>query len=164
MTSTSIDKRERVRGNILPAMLVLLGALTLLALGTTQSSLLELMMSSNELYRLRAFAAAEAGIAAAQAALASTAAARLPDARTRIPIPGMSDDNYDFTVRDGGEDARFFELSDGQRRARHFTIAATGRSLRSAQARVERGVRAIQDASGTLLSIESEFWLRKDVD
>lgn len=145
-------------------MLVLLGALTLLALGATQSSLLELMMSSNELYRLRAFAAAEAGIAAAQAELASSTLARLPDARTRIAIPGMSGDNYDFTVRHGGEDARLFELSGGQRRARHVTITATGRSLRSAQARVERGVRVVQDATDTVLTIETEFWLRNDVD
>ena len=145
-------------------MLLLLGALTLLALGATQSSLLEVMMSSNEFYRLRAFAAAETGIAAAEAELASTAARRLPEARTRVPIPGMTGDSYDFTVRDGGEDTRFAELSGGQRRARHITIAATGRSLRSAQARVERGVRVVQDASGTVLTIETEFWLRNDAD
>lgn len=145
-------------------MLVLLGALTLLTLGATQSSLLELMMSSNEFYRLRAFAAAEAGVAAALVNLSSTAPARLPDAHTRIAIPGMSGDSYDFTVRDGGDDARFFELSGGQRRARHITIAATGRSLRGAQARVERGVRLVQDATGNVLAIETEFWLRNDVD
>lgn len=152
------------RGSVLPVVLILLGALLLVALGATQSSLLELTMSGNELYRLRALTAAESAIADAQAALAAAAPDTLPAARSGVAVPATAGDNYDFSLRDGGDDARLQQLSAGARRGRHVTIAATGRSLRGAQVKIECGVRVVRDAAGTLLAVEREFWLRRDVD
>ncbi len=151
-------------GSVLPVVLILLGALLLVALGATQSSLLELTMGGNELYRLRAFTAAEAAIADAQAALAAAPPDSLPAARSAVAIAGMPGDDYDFSLRDGGDDARLLQLSAGARRGRHYTIAATGRSLRGAQVRIDYGVRVVRDAAGALQAVEREFWLRRDID
>lgn len=154
----------RPRGSVLPMVLILLGALLMLALGATQSSLLELSMSGNELYRLRAFAAAEAALVQAQAALALAPPDTLPAAAEDNPLPGMAGDRYGFALRDGGEDARLAELSNGARRGRHITVTATGYSLRGAQVRLECGLRVVRDTTGALLAIEREYWLRRDID
>lgn len=151
-------------GTVLPVMLILLGALMLLALGATQSSLLELTMSGHEMHRLRAFAAAETALAEAQAALAAAAPDTLPAGTGDMAAPGNAGDSHGYTLRDGGEDARLAELSAGARRGRHVTIAATGRSLRGTQVQLEYGVRVVRDPAGALLGIEPEFWLRRDID
>lgn len=156
--------RAGTRGHVLPVMLILLGALMLLSLGATQSSLLELTMSSNELFRLRAFAAAEAAVAEAQAALAAAVPGVTPPPQWHVAMPESSGDNFDVSVRDAGEDPRLAELSADARRGRHYTISATGRSARGAQAQIECGVRLVRDAAGTLLALEQEFWLRRDID
>ena len=156
--------RCRARGTVLPVVLILLGALLLMALGATQSSVLELTMGGNELYRLRAFAAAEAGIAEAQAALASAAPAVTPPPRSAVAVAGMSGDDYDFSLRDAGDDARLLALSGGARNGRLYTVVATGRSLRGAQVRLECGVRVVRDAAGALLNVERSYWLRRDID
>jgi hypothetical protein len=88
----------------------------------------------------------------------------MPAARSAVSIAGMPGDDYDFSLRDGGDDMRLQQLSAGARRGRHFTIAATGRSLRGAQVRIDCGVRVVRDAAGALLAVEREFWLRRDID
>lgn len=156
--------QSRTRGTVLPVVLILLGALMLMALGATHSSVLELTMGGNELYRLRAFAAAEAGVAEALAALAASAPATTPPARSAVPVGGMPGDDYDFILRDDGDDARLLAVSGGARHGRFYTVAATGRSLRGAQVRLECGVRVVRDAAGALLAVERSYWLRRDID
>jgi hypothetical protein len=163
-TSAAQTPQSRARGSVLPVVLILQGTLLLLALGATQSSLLELTMGGNELYRLRALTAANSAVAAGLAVLATAAAAAVPAARAGVVIAGMPGDDYDFTVRDGGDDARLLQLSGGTRVGHHYTIAATGRSLRGAEAHVDFGVRIVRDAAGTLLAVEREYWLRRDID
>lgn len=161
---TRAPLRDEVRGNVLPTVLILLGGLALLALGATQSSLLELAMSGNELYRLRAAAAAETALAEAQAALAAAAPGVMPAARVQVPLAGQPGDEFDVALRDAGDDPRLAALSGGARSGRHYAATATGRSRRGAQARLEIGVRVVRDAGGTVLAVEREFWLRKDID
>jgi hypothetical protein len=50
------------------------------------------------------------------------------------------------------------------RRSQNSRSTASGRSLRGAQVRIEYGVRIVRDPAGSLLAVEREFWLRRDID
>ena len=76
----------------------------------------------------------------------------------------MPGDEFDLALRDAGDDARLAALSGGTRSGRHFTAAATGRSLRGAQVQLASGLRVVRDAPGQVLAVEREYWLRDNVD
>ena len=123
---------HRQSGAALVVALILLVAITLLALASMNTASLDLIMAGNEQYRSRAFNAAEAGLEqAAHQYTTFTTSGSLSSAGSTA-----TNDTYSYTVtpEDGLYDAADGN-SQGTYKSKYFKIVSTGASaVRNANA------------------------------
>lgn len=155
---------SRQSGVALFAALILLGLLSSLAVVALQSSALELSMSAAEQFRARAFEAAEAGQSLATQALQDSPAGTVPADTPTTPMPGMSGDSLQYSLRLIGADPLIAWRSGGALSGAHYTISSRGESLRGARVDIESGLLLIRDAAGNLLDARTTWWRRSDLD
>ncbi|MCC7463435.1 MAG: hypothetical protein IT480_13360 [Gammaproteobacteria bacterium] len=158
-----MHRRSRCRGATLLLALLLLGILALLGVSALRSAALDLAMSGNEHYRVRALQAAEAGLAAARVALRATPAGAAPAALISQSMPGMRGDDWSCSARFIGDDPATLAASGGARTGQHYTLESRGGSLRGAAVRLAAGVLVVRDAAGVTLAVEPRYWQRLDV-
>jgi hypothetical protein len=128
-------KSHKQTGSALVVGLILLVAITLMAVSTMGTASLDLMMSGNEQYRLRSFQAAETGI---QTALINDAVFNT-GANYSLPTPSFitssGNDKFTFAVTrptNGIPSPPPAGTSEGAFAAYYFRIASTGFSERGA--------------------------------
>jgi Tfp pilus assembly protein PilX len=152
MTRARFDRMSnRSRGAALVVALVLLLALTVLAISSMNTASLELVMAGNTQYQQNAFQAAEAGIEQALRAgqfNPGSGPERLPaDASQTIPIPGTNNqDSFAATITSqlsGSPQPAMWGSSWNSFSTYHFEIESIGRSTRNAIARNYQGVAVI---------------------
>jgi type IV pilus assembly protein PilX len=165
MSSRCATQRpESARGATLVVALLLLGIMALLGVSALRSAAIDLAMSGNEQFRSRALQAAEAGVELASVALRAAPPGAAPAPLAAQAMPGTPGDSFDHAVRFVGDDPATVAASGGARTGQHYTIAASGRSLRGASVSIETGVVVIRDAGGVTLGIERRYWKRRDVE
>jgi hypothetical protein len=148
----SFAPRARQSGAALVVGLILLVAITLMAISSMRGSTLDLIMAGNEQFRSRAFFAAETGIEAAyrNGAVFNTST----DYTLPSPVSvGSGSDRYTFTItrpNDGRVEPPPPRNSVGTFGAVYFAINSTGTSERNAESRnvqeVFQVVRAPEDS------------------
>lgn len=134
MNSTFSPLGRTQSGAALVVGLILLVAISLMAIASMNTATLDLVMAGNEQYRSRAFQAAEAAI---EVALANDDAFDTSAAfSTSEPIP-FGDDSYTYEVVSETSGTGFTGTPDGHTAGKFvaifFKITATGESLRGAQ-------------------------------
>jgi hypothetical protein len=157
--------RHSRRGVALLMSLLVLGLLASLAVVSLQATSLELQMTGNEQYRLRALAAAEAGVTlATNAVLRAVPAPAVPPDLPRTAMPEMPGDFYRTEIRYLGIDLSVRDRSGGAQQGHHYALHGWGSSARGASVELESGLLVIRDAGGALLSTQRSYWRRRDVE
>lgn len=126
-------RKRHQHGSALVVALILLVALTLMAIASMNTASLDLIMAGNEQYRSRAFHTAEAGV---EAALLDEAALDTSDP-TIVNNVVIGNDTYSYTVtpvKNGATLAPPAGSTVDKFKAIYFTIIATGMSARGATA------------------------------
>lgn len=147
--------------------MLLLGLLSTLAVMALQATSLELQMTGNEQYRLRALAAAEAGLALASNAIlrrAAGAAGAAPPDLPRTAMPETPGDFYRTEIRYVGADLGIAERSGGAEIGTHYSLHGWGESVRGASVELETGLLVIRDAGGHVIAARRSYWRRCDVE
>jgi type IV pilus assembly protein PilX len=142
------QRHSRQRGAALVVGLIMLVIVTLLAIGGMNTAALELIMSGNEQYRQRAFAASESGIE-----IGLTKVATIPqdgaDHEASGDVPGAaSGEKYTTQSKYLGDDLNIPGFSSGKFVGFHYQISSTGTSARGAQSLQQQGAFVIQSAGG----------------
>lgn len=131
--------KKQQAGAALVVALILLVALTLMAIASMNTASLDLIMAGNEQYSSRAFVAAEAGIENAILAISTTTLdpKSLPPATTPAAV-GSGSDKYTYTISapDGGnvESSPPPGFSIGNFGLIRYRVTSTGSSERGAVA------------------------------
>jgi hypothetical protein len=144
--------------------MLLLGLLSTLAVMALQATSLELQMTGNEQYRLRALAAAEAGLALASNAVLRRAGSAAPPDLPRTAMPETPGDFYRTEIRYVGADLGIAERSGGAETGAHYTLHGWGESVRGASVELEQGLLVIRDAGGHIIAARRSYWRRCDVE
>jgi len=131
--------KQRQSGAALVIALILLVALSLMAISSMNTASLDLIMAGNEQYRGRAFAAAEAGIASAFKSGTFDSGA---DSSQSSTATGSGNDTYSYTItrpNSGALEPPPSGNSEGTFGTVYFRITSTGTSERgtTAQSRQE---------------------------
>ena len=131
--------KQRQSGAALVIALILLVALSLMAISSMNTASLDLIMAGNEQYRGRAFAAAEAGIERAMKAGTFNSGA---DSSQSSTSTGSGSDSYSYTItrpNSGALEPPPLGNSEGTFGTVYFRITSTGTSERgtTAQSRQE---------------------------
>ncbi|MGE0188597.1 MAG: PilX N-terminal domain-containing pilus assembly protein [Steroidobacteraceae bacterium] len=136
-------KNNRVKhqsGAALVVALILLVALSLMAISSMNTASLDLIMAGNEQYRSRAFFAAEAGVERALDGGTFDSAANDGSGGTdpgTVVVTGTGSDRYAYTItrpNNGETEAPPPGNSEGQFGAIYFRIASIGTSERNSTA------------------------------
>jgi type IV pilus assembly protein PilX len=152
------------RGIALLMSLLFLSLLASLAILAMQATATEWRMAGNDLYRNRALAAAEAGVALGTNALLRAAVAALPANIAVTAVPGLPSDSYRVDFAMLGIDLGVERASGGALTGTHYTVHSWGASLRGANADVEAGILIVRDAGGVVLRAERSYWRRMDLE
>jgi hypothetical protein len=126
--------RKHQSGAALVIALILLVALSLMAISSMNSASLDLIMAGNEQYRSRAFVAAETGVERAIAGGTFNSGADSSQAATST---GSGTDQYDYAItrpNAGIVEAAPPGNSEGTFGSIYFRIASTGTSVRGTRA------------------------------
>jgi len=155
MTHRVLQKHTQ-SGAALVVGLILLIAVSVMAIASMNTASLDLIMAGNEQYHARAFVAAEAGIEAAwQNNAAYTTSADYP--MTAPTTVGTGSDNYKYKVdrtSGGAVEPPPPGNSSGTFGAVYFTITATGGSERGAVATNTQEVFQVVKAADDLPNID----------
>ena len=157
-------RRLRQQGVALLLSLLLLTLLTSLALLAMQATTIEWRITGNERTRVRALAAAEAGLTLGTNALLRAAAGVLPPDIDPSDVPGIPDDGYRVDFAAAGIDADVPRDSGGALSAQHFVVHSVGVSSGGASADLEADVLIVRDAAGAVVRAERSYWRRLDLD
>lgn len=155
--------RHRERGAILVIALALLGLLAALSVLAMQTTALDLQLAGSERARLRSFAAAEFCLGTLADALLQLPPGALPADIDTAAVPGFPDDRMQCRLRDIGADAVLAQSGAGLT-GRHYTLLASGNSVRGAVAYLEEGLLVVRDAGGAVTRVERSYWRRLNAD
>jgi type IV pilus assembly protein PilX len=146
---------HRQRGAALVVGMVLLLALTVMAIAGMSTASLELMMAGNEQYRGRAFQAAEVGVEQAYRFSTFNAVTGFFESRAGA-VPNMNPDTYAWTVTmptGNGTSTPVIGNSVDKFWTFHFSISSTGTSARNSTATNTQEVSIIANQDTTLLPL-----------
>jgi hypothetical protein len=144
--------------------LLFISLLASLAILAMQSTATEWRMAGNDLYRTRALAASEVGVALGTNALLRAPGAAVPADIALTAVPGLTGDNYRVEFTTAGIDLGVQRASGGALTGTHYAVLSWGTSTRGASAEVEAGVLIVRDAGGTVVSAERGYWRRMDLE
>lgn len=139
--AATVPNHDRQSGAALAIGLLLLVALTLLALAGLRSASTELVMSGNQQYSTNAFQAAETGIE--QAYNAGTFNPGVPPEVIQANVPGSGTDAYRATSTpelNGNPQSALWGNSWNSFATYHFSVQSTGTSARGSSATNTQGV------------------------
>ncbi len=152
------------RGVALLLSLLFLSMLASLAILAMQSTVIEWRMAGNELYRTRALAASEAGVALGSNALLRATDAATPANIATTAVPGLAGDSYRVEFATAGVDLAVQRASGGALTGTQYTVHSWGTSSRGASAEIEAGVLVVRDASNAVVRAERSYWRRMDLE
>jgi Tfp pilus assembly protein PilX len=152
------------RGVALLMSLLFLSLLASLAILAMQATAIEWRMVGNDLYRTRALAAAEAGVALGINALLRAPGPAVPANIATTAVPGLAGDDYRVEFTTAGIDAGVQRDSGGTLTGTHYAVHSRGTSTRGASAEVDVGLLIVRDGSGTVISAERGYWRRTDLE
>ena len=134
---TTKNMNQRQSGAALVIALILLVALSLMAISSMNTASLDLIMAGNEQYRSRAFAAAETGVQnAILSGTFNTGSSSSSSAST-----GIGDDSYNYTISTPNNGVvetspPGYSAASGQFGAIYFRVVSTGSSYRGTRSSV----------------------------
>jgi Tfp pilus assembly protein PilX len=152
------------RGVALLMSLLFLSLLASLAILAMQATAIEWRMAGNDLYRTRALAAAEVGVALGINALLRATGPAVPATIATTPVPGLAGDDYRVEFTTAGVDMAVQRASGGALTGTQYAIHSWGSSVRGASAEVEAGVLIVRVAGGSVTTAERSYWRRMDVE
>ncbi|MGE0114197.1 MAG: PilX N-terminal domain-containing pilus assembly protein [Steroidobacteraceae bacterium] len=137
---TSLNSPQRQSGAALVVALILLVALSLMAISSMNTASLDLIMAGNEQYRSRSFVAAEAGIERAWKGDNATHYRSDADYSQASVGTGSGSDAYSYEIKrpnNGKEEnaPEFNSMNEGQLKKITFRIISTGSSERGTRSR-----------------------------
>jgi hypothetical protein len=159
MSISNFPSQSRNKGVALIVALILLVALSLLAISSMDTATLDLIMSGNEQYRTRALANAEAGITNALKNGEFDASKKTE----------FSDPNnlYKYTIEpanSGKVERSSLGNSEGTFGAVHYLITSTGTAERSASSKIIQEIYEVVKNSNELTYDQSVCSTTKDLD